>query len=162
MPPSSHQRGPQPAEPTAKSPRQRADWYKQTSAASVGIEMAVAICGCALGGMYLERHYTHWAPWTTLIGLFIGIGAAALAIARLVREHETEMAARKAESERIDVDARDDVPAICADRDAGTPARTSEQAQPDSDDESDDEAVALARLRRRQRARPLETRGPLP
>ncbi len=72
-------------------PRERADWYEKTSAASVGIEMAVAICIGAFGGKYVQDHWTHWKPWTMLIGLLIGIGAAALAILRVVNEHTAAM-----------------------------------------------------------------------
>ena len=36
--------------------------------------------------MYLERHVTHWAPWTTYIGLGVGIGAAGLAVVRTARK----------------------------------------------------------------------------
>ena len=118
--------------------------------------MAVAICGGAIGGMYLERHFTHWAPWTTLIGLFIGIGAAALAIVRVIREHDTEMAARRAEGLGPDglplpVDAPRSVD--------HAPAGPAKFAGPAGDAQ---EARELAQLRRRQRARPLDDRGPLP
>ena len=153
----------------ATKPRQRADWYKQTSAASVGIEMAVAICGGALGGMYLERHVTHWAPWTTMIGLFVGIGAAGLAIARLVREHETEVAARKAEGLALDGSPLDGSPLAPEPNAAATaPAAPAAPAAPDSGaavettNAGDDEQDELARLRQRQRAKPLDARGPLP
>lgn len=53
--------------------------------------MAVAICIGAFGGKYVQDHWTHWKPWTMLIGLFIGIGAAALAILRVVNEHTAAM-----------------------------------------------------------------------
>lgn len=60
--------------------------------------MAVAICIGALGGKYVQDHWTHWKPWTMLIGLLIGIGAAALAILRVVNEH---MAAMKHKAEAL-------------------------------------------------------------
>lgn len=53
--------------------------------------MAVAICLGAFGGKYVQDHWTHWKPWTMLIGLMIGIGAAALAILRVVNEHTAAM-----------------------------------------------------------------------
>lgn len=79
-----------------RDPNEPSKWFRATSASSVGIEMAIAICGCTLGASWLERHVTHWSPWTMLIGLAIGIAAASKPIFRLIREHERDAAARAA------------------------------------------------------------------
>lgn len=79
-----------------RDPDKPAKWFRATSASSVGIEMAIAICGCTLGASWLERNVTHWSPWTMLIGLAVGIAAASKPIFRLIREHERDAAARAA------------------------------------------------------------------
>ncbi len=131
----------------------RADWYKQTSAASIGIEMAVAICGGSLLGMWIERRFTHWSPWTTLIGFTIGLGAATLAILRVIRENEAEAAQRRAAGLNLDgtpIEGATPSPELPA-----TP-----MARPETSE--DPEAAELAAIRRRQKAAGLPSRGPLP
>jgi F0F1-type ATP synthase assembly protein I len=76
---------------------ERARWFQLTEAASVGIEMAAAIGVGAFLGMYLQNHVTHWAPWTTLIGLGIGLSAAVLAVLRTARNFGRVIAAEEAE-----------------------------------------------------------------
>ncbi len=71
----------------------KAAWVRYASASSVGIEMAVAIVLCTLAARWLESNYTHWSPWTTLIGFAVGIGAAIKAIVRAIRQYERELAA---------------------------------------------------------------------
>jgi F0F1-type ATP synthase assembly protein I len=77
-------------EPNA--PPKRAVWFRYTDAASVGIEMVVAIVVCALGALWLERNVTHWSPWTSLIGIGIGLGAAAKAVMRAARSYRRQLA----------------------------------------------------------------------
>lgn len=67
------------------NPRQRAPWFRYTDAASVGIEMVVAITLCALGALWLERNVTHWSPWTSILGILVGIGAASKAVLRAAK-----------------------------------------------------------------------------
>jgi len=67
-------------------------WFRYTDAASVGIEMVVAITVCALGAQWLERNVTHWSPWTSLIGIAIGLGAASKAIVRAARSYRRQLA----------------------------------------------------------------------
>ena len=81
------------------NPRGRAAWFRYTDAASVGIEMVVAITICALGALWLERNVTHWSPWTSILGMLVGIGAAAKAVlraARMGRAHATGEPAKTA------------------------------------------------------------------
>jgi F0F1-type ATP synthase assembly protein I len=93
---------------------ERAKWFQLTEAASVGIEMAAAIGVGAGLGIWLERNVTHWSPWTTYIGLGIGLGAAVIAVVRTARNF-TRVIAAEEEAERraqglgraADVDATD-------------------------------------------------------
>ena len=75
----------------------RAAWFRYSSAASVGIEIAVAIVGCTLVGMWIENRFTHWSPWTTVIGFGIGIGAAVNALVRTAKQFQREVAERERE-----------------------------------------------------------------
>lgn len=78
-----------------RGPQVRADWFRYSSAASVGIEIAVAIVGCTLFAGWLEREYTHWSPWTTVIGFGIGVGAAIKALVRTAKQYQREIAERE-------------------------------------------------------------------
>lgn len=82
----------------AKRPQivERARWFQLTEAASVGIEMGAAVFVGAFAGMYVQNHWTHWAPWTTLIGLGIGLAAAVLAVLRTARNFGRVIAAEEA------------------------------------------------------------------
>jgi F0F1-type ATP synthase assembly protein I len=83
----------------------KAPWFRYTSAASVGIEIAVAIVGCTLLARWIELRFTHWAPWTTLIGFAVGIGAAVKALVRTAKQFQREVAER--ERERLEQAARE-------------------------------------------------------
>lgn len=73
----------------------RAKWFHATSASSIGIEMVVAILLGTYGGYLLEKHVTHWSPWTMLIGLLLGCAAAGKAIARTIKDHEKRASAER-------------------------------------------------------------------
>jgi F0F1-type ATP synthase assembly protein I len=75
----------------------KAAWFRYSSAASVGIEIAVAIVGCTLVAMWIENRFTHWAPWTTVIGFGVGIGAAVKALVRTAKQFQREVAQRERE-----------------------------------------------------------------
>jgi F0F1-type ATP synthase assembly protein I len=77
-------------------PRVKPTWLRYGSASSVGIEIAVAIVGCTLLAGWIEREYTHWAPWTTLIGFGIGVGASIKALVRTAKDYQREVAEREA------------------------------------------------------------------
>lgn len=81
----------------ARRPGGRAQWFKITSSASIGIEIAVAVVGCTLLARWLETNYTHWAPWTTLIGFGVGIGATVKALVRTAKDFQREIAERERE-----------------------------------------------------------------
>lgn len=89
--------GKRPPRPARAPIVERARWFQLSEAASIGIEMAAAI-GIGAGlGIYVERHWTHWSPWTTFIGLGIGLAAAVLAILRTARNFGRVIAAEEAE-----------------------------------------------------------------
>src|SRR5512134_366887 len=71
----------------------KATWFRWASASSIGLEIAVAIVLCTLAARWFENEYTHWAPWTTLIGLAIGLGAATKAVLRTIRQYNRELEA---------------------------------------------------------------------
>ena len=95
---------------------ERAKWFQMTEAASVGIEIAAAIGVGALGGLWLQRNVTHWAPWTLYIGLTIGLGAAVLAIIRTARNFTRVIEAEEAAEREKSAQAHDspDLPAPSA------------------------------------------------
>lgn len=78
-------------------PRRKPDWWRYTNASSIGIEIAVAIVMGWLAGSWLESNVTHWKPWTSVIGLLLGCGAAVLAMFRTVREHRDHQLVEAAE-----------------------------------------------------------------
>ncbi len=88
---------------------ERARWFQLTEAASVGIEMAAAVGVGAFLGIWFERNVTFWAPWTTYIGLGIGLAAAVFAVIRTARNFTrviaAEEAAEAAEQARRDLEA---------------------------------------------------------
>jgi hypothetical protein len=83
------------AKPTSPEPvkRPRGTWFRATSASSIGIEIAVCIAFGAAAGRYIEREWTHFAPWTTLFGFFVGLAAAVKALIRTARQAKREIAA---------------------------------------------------------------------
>ncbi len=88
---------------------QKAAWYRYTDSASIGIEIVVSIVICALGAMYLERNVTHWTPWTTLIGVGVGLVVAGRALVRTARNYH-KAAAAEAAREAEKASAKDENP----------------------------------------------------
>jgi F0F1-type ATP synthase assembly protein I len=80
----------------ARKRPERAQWFELAEAASVGIEMAVAVAIGHFGGLWLERNVTHWAPYTRWLGLAAGLGAAILAIVRTARTFQAKLAKEEA------------------------------------------------------------------
>ena len=120
---------------------ERARWFQLSEAASIGIEMAAAV-GIGAGlGMYVERHWTHWSPWTTFIGLGIGLAAAVLAVIRTARNFSRVIAAEEAEEA--------EKAAIAAAHAAANPSpRTNERADlagDPRDEQYEQDAAHLAR-----------------
>lgn len=94
--PTSKEDGDEVNTPAPRKTKGRADWYQKTSAASLGIEMAIAIVLCTFAGLWLQNNVTHWQPWTMLIGFGFGVGAAVNAIMRVIREEEAARLEREA------------------------------------------------------------------
>lgn len=97
--------------PAKRVPRGKAAWYKHAGNASIGIEMAIAIAIGTGVGIWLENNVTFWKPWTMIIGFFVGCGAAAAAVVRVVMEIEADRRA-KAELPGSDVDSDADTSTI--------------------------------------------------
>lgn len=74
----------------------QAEWFQLTEAGAIGMEMGIAVAIGYFGGRWLERNVTHWAPWTTYLGLAVGIGAAVVAIVRTARKYTRQLAAEEA------------------------------------------------------------------
>ena len=89
----------------ARRPGGKAQWFKITSSASIGIEIAVAVVGCTLVARWLETNYTHWAPWTTLIGFGVGIGATVKALVRTAHDFQREIAEREREQAQLEAES---------------------------------------------------------
>jgi F0F1-type ATP synthase assembly protein I len=88
-------------------PPKKAAWFRYTDAASIGIEIAVAITICSLGAMWLEANVTHWSPWTTLLGLLVGIVAAGKAVMRTARNHQAALAAETEANAKANANAKE-------------------------------------------------------
>jgi len=81
----------------ARERPEKAQWFELASAASVGIEMAVAVAIGHFGGLWLEKNVTHWAPQTRWIGLAVGLAAAVLAVVRTARVFQLKLAQEEAQ-----------------------------------------------------------------
>ena len=91
-----------------KTPPKRAIWFQYTDAASLGIEMAVAVSIGAVGGYYIERYLTQWSPWTMLLGFAVGVAAAVKAVLRTARTYQASLRrdAEAAEAAEAEADAQ--------------------------------------------------------
>ena len=79
-----------------------ARWFRATSASSLGIEIALAICLGFFAGVWLENNVTHVRPWTMLAGLAIGIAAAGKAIQRTIRQYHRDLQHGDGEASRAE------------------------------------------------------------
>lgn len=73
----------------------QARWFQLADVGSLGLEMGIAVAIGFFAGRWLERNVTHWAPWTTYIGLAVGFGAATLAIVRTARKYLAQLRAEE-------------------------------------------------------------------
>lgn len=90
------------SESPPEQPHKPATWYRYMDASSLGIEMAVSVVLGAAAGIWLEKNVTHWAPWTSLLGMMLGIATAARAIVRTARKYNRQMAEQAAYEASLD------------------------------------------------------------
>lgn len=90
-----------------QEPHKPAMWYRYMDASSLGIEIAVSVVIGAAAGMWLEKNVTHWAPWTSVLGMMVGVGTAARAIVRTARSY-TKQLREQAAYEQATADAEDE------------------------------------------------------
>lgn len=74
-----------------QEPHKPATWYRYMDASSLGIEIAVSVVLGAAAGMWLEKNVTHWAPWTSVIGMMLGVATAGRAIVRTARKYTRQL-----------------------------------------------------------------------
>jgi len=87
------------ADAPARKPVRKAAWVRGAESSSLGIEIAVSVCVPMVGAHYLEQHVTHWTPWTTLLGVALGLFVAANAVMRTARQYQDGLKAdREAEA----------------------------------------------------------------
>ena len=79
------------SDPEPTEPHKPATWYRYMDASSLGIEIAVSVVLGAAAGMWLEKNVTHWAPWTSVIGMMLGVATAARAIVRTARKYTRQL-----------------------------------------------------------------------
>jgi hypothetical protein len=67
-------------------PDARAMWREALRHAAVGWEIVIAIGIGYLGGWALDR-WLHTAPWLSIVGVALGVGAAVRTLVRVVKEY---------------------------------------------------------------------------
>ncbi len=77
--------------PEPEPPHKPATWYRYMDASSLGIEIAVSVVLGAAAGMWLEKNVTHWAPWTSVLGMMLGVATAGRAIVRTARKYTRQL-----------------------------------------------------------------------
>lgn len=88
---------PQPPEETPRSPatadqpHRPARWFRATSASSIGIEIAVAVCVPTLAGRWADGHWPDFAPFGVVLGLVVGCGGAVRAVQRALADYKREL-----------------------------------------------------------------------
>jgi len=71
--------------------RGQAQWFRSTSASSIGIEIALSIVVGTLAGKWVQDRYPQWSPWALLLGLAFGCVAAVGAVRRALRSYNKEL-----------------------------------------------------------------------
>lgn len=83
-----------------REPVKKAAWVRGAEASSIGIEIAISICVPMVAAYYLELHVTHWSPWTTLIGVLLGLMVAANGVRRVARQYQAQLRADASADEK--------------------------------------------------------------
>lgn len=86
---------PQTPHPTslASKPGQHtpARWFRATSASSIGIEIAIAVCVPTLVGRWADGQWPGMAPFGIIFGLVVGCGGAVRAVQRALKDYKREL-----------------------------------------------------------------------
>lgn len=68
-----------------------ARWFRATSASSIGIEIAIAVCVPTLIGRWADGKWPEIAPFGIIFGLIVGCGGAARAVQRALADYKREL-----------------------------------------------------------------------
>lgn len=87
---------PAPTDSPSASPKQPkghtpARWFRATSASSIGIEIAIAVCVPTLIGRWADGKWSDIAPFGIVFGLIVGCGGAARAVQRALGDYKREL-----------------------------------------------------------------------
>lgn len=95
QPPSDANKAPSDANTPAKGDPQGthtpARWFRATSASSIGIEIAIAVCVPTLIGRWADSKWPQIAPFGIIFGLVVGCGGAARAVQRALADYQREL-----------------------------------------------------------------------
>lgn len=85
----------EPAPPTTEPGQEGAHtparWFRATSASSIGIEIAIAVCVPTLIGRWADAKWPQIAPFGIFFGLIVGCGGAARAVQRALADYKREL-----------------------------------------------------------------------
>ncbi|MEL6546698.1 MAG: AtpZ/AtpI family protein [Myxococcota bacterium] len=62
-------------------------WRLAGRYSATGIEMAVSVAFCSIGGNWLDGYFDA-SPWFTTIGILLGLALAVKTVLRVVREYQ--------------------------------------------------------------------------
>lgn len=68
-----------------------ARWFRATSASSIGIEIAIAVCVPILIGRWADGKWEQIAPFGMVLGMLVGCGGAARAVQRALADYKREL-----------------------------------------------------------------------
>lgn len=78
-------------EESSPRPQRQARWFRATSASSIGIEIAIAVCVPTLLGRWADQEWPGIAPWGIVFGLVVGCGGAVRSVQRTLADYRREL-----------------------------------------------------------------------